>query len=234
MKFFEYELKSDRLCMGERVKGGLLRPCCKTIRYSQITGALREHFGFEEIHAVGHLIADSKHNIVNSLIYSPGDRFRSVSKIPLKIEFLTNVWGKVYVLKNHITERLFDPLHKFQIFMGAFRSKGFGRCKLRKIGEIDTEDIPKDKNGGYMPGFLNTRIPLKPEDKEEYREFIQIMKPTKFLMEKFGIREILQAKVGYLFEPDEARVSGRYVIALFEGSKIIGPRFLIKGGSRNG
>ncbi|MBE0426164.1 MAG: hypothetical protein IBX72_05915 [Nitrospirae bacterium] len=227
MKFFEYELKADRLCMGERVKGGLLRPCCRTIRYSQITGALKEYLGSDQIHAVGHLITDNEHNIADSLIYSPGDRFRSVSKIPLQIEFLTNVWGKVYILKNQVTERLFEPLNRFEIFMGAFRSKGFGKCALRRIDEVDTEDIPSDENGKNIPGFLNTRIPIKPENNEEYEEFIQTANPTRFLTEKFGIREIIEPKLGYLFEPDERRVSGRYVLAVFEKSKIIGPRFLI-------
>lgn len=227
MKFFEYELKADRLCMGERVKGGLLRPCCRTIRYSQITGALKEYFGSDQIHAVGHLITDNEHNIADSLIYSPGDRFRSVSKIPLQIEFLTNVWGKVYILKNQVTERLFEPLNRFEIFMGAFRSKGFGKCTLRRIDEVDTEDIPSDENGKNIPGLLNTRIPIKPENNEEYEKFIQTANPTRFLKEKFGIREIIEPKLGYLFEPDARRISGRYVLAVFEKSKIIGPRFLI-------
>jgi hypothetical protein len=197
---------------------------------------LREHFGFNQIHAVGTLINDlqNEHNIVDSLIYSPGDRVRGVSKIPLQVEFLTNVRGKVYIFKNQVTERLFEPLDLFEIFMGAFRSKGFGKCVLKKIGEVDTEDILKDENGMSMPGLLNTRIPIKPESNEEYKEFIQTANPTRFLTEKFGIRKIIEPKLGYLFEPDEKRISGRYVLAVFEGSKMIGPRFLIQGGDKSG
>lgn len=49
MKFMEYELISDLLCMGERVKGGLVKPCVKTIPYSQISGALRRRFSISDL-----------------------------------------------------------------------------------------------------------------------------------------------------------------------------------------
>jgi len=171
MRFIEFDLYSDTLCMGERIKGGLFRPCAKTIRYSQISGALRKKFGAKEIHAAGYLVEGNGYNKIDYLIYSPRDKARAVSKVPLQVEFLTNVYGKVYALENDYTANL--P-QKFEILMGALISKGFGLCRLNKHKTIEV--------GSAKPGLLRTRIPL---DKQE----------------TFGIKNILKPVYGYLFEP---------------------------------
>ena len=103
MEFIKYILISDMLCMGERIKKGTFRPTIRTIPYSQITGALKAIFGNKEIHAVGHLVKDGKHNKVDYLTYSPRDRGLEMSKLPLTVEFLTDVLGNVYVLENEGT-----------------------------------------------------------------------------------------------------------------------------------
>ena len=197
MRFIEFDLTSDALCMGERIKGGLFRPCAKTIRYSQISGALRKKFGVEEIHAVGHLLEGNGYK-TDYLIYSPKDKSRAISKVPLQVEFLTDVRGKVYVLENNFTA---DLPQRFEIFMGALISKGFGLCRLNKRRAIEVE--PKS----IKRGILKTRIPL---DKQEM----------------FGIRKFLSPVYGYLFEPTSP-TSGIYVLSLFEGSEVVAPEFLI-------
>ena len=191
MEFIEYELKSDMLCMGERIKKGQFRPTVTTIPYTQITGALKAIFGDKEIHAVGHLENYEK----NYLTYSPRDRTLNTSKLPLYIEFLTNVQGRVYILIED-----FPDEDEIEITMGALKSKGFGRCVLRRIGNIDEL--------GIMRGTLNTRIP------EELKDI-------------FVIKKIIKPRYGYLFKPT-SETSGVYVLSLFEGSEVVGPRFLLE------
>ncbi|HEC88520.1 MAG TPA: hypothetical protein ENI52_04295 [Thermoplasmata archaeon] len=171
MKFIEYILISDMLCMGERIKKGTFRPTIRTIPYSQITGALKSLFGGKEIHAVGHLVKDKKYNKVDYLTYSPRDRGLEISKLPLTIEFLTDVLGYVYVLENDFVREFPE---EFEIWMGAMKSRGFGLCTLKKSREITDLAI--------KPGILNTRIP------EEH-------------LSQFGIRKIIKPVYGYLFRP---------------------------------
>ena len=171
MRFIEFDLYSPALCMGERTKGGLFRPCSRTIRYSQISGALRRKFGAEEIHAAGYLVDDNGRNKIDYLIYSPRERVKGVSKVPLQIEFLANVRGKVYILENDFTTAF--P-HRFEILMGALISKGFGLCDLHKVSLAEAEP-PR-------LGVLRTRIPL---DKAEI----------------FNIKRVVRPVYGYLFEP---------------------------------
>jgi len=171
MKFIEYILTSDMLCLGERIKKGTFRPTTRTIPYSQITGALKALFGDKEIHAVGYLVKDKKYNNVDYLTYSPRDRGLEMSKLPLTIEFLTNVLGYVYVLENEFVK---DFPKEFEIWMGAMKSRGFGLCTLKKLKEITDFAI--------KPGVLNTRIP------EKY-------------LGQFGIRNIIKPVYGYLFRP---------------------------------
>lgn len=205
MRFIEFDLYSRALCMGERTKGGLFRPCAKTIRYSQISGALRKKFGENEIHAAGYLVEGNGWNKVDYLVYAPKDKTRAISKIPLKIEFLTDVHGKVYVLENEVTANFPE---KFDIFMGALISKGFGLCKLNKQNTIEAK-YPD-------PEILKTRIPI-------LKTRIPLNKLNKFGIEERNIRK---PKYGYLFEPTSP-TSGVYVLSLFEDSEVVAPEFLI-------
>jgi len=149
MDFNQYSLTSEALCMGERTKGGLFRPTCRTIRYSQITGALRARFGVE-LHAVGHLVEQDGRNQPNTFTYAPRDRGQGISKVPLTVEFLADVVGKVYILDETGTLP-----QSFEIEMGALRSQGLGRCKLTFEGAAPDE---------VKRGRLNTRLPLRLED----------------------------------------------------------------------
>jgi len=84
-----------------------------------------------------------------------------VSKIPLTVEFLTDVLGLVYVVLNG--RRL--P-KEFEITMGALRSQGLGRCTLNYQGEVETR---------VAQGHLNTRIPL---DVSEVFGIVRAVKPV--------------------------------------------------------
>lgn len=211
MAFIEYELTSQALCMGERIKAGIFRPCVKTIPYSQITGALRHKLGSKDLHAVGYLIEDKDYNISNYFVYSPRDRVLDTSKVPLQVEYLSNVKGKVLVVKNG-AER--DLPEDFTLTMGALRSKGFGLCRMKFYRQVSAEDMQIE--GGRGDCELRVRLPEKHID-------------------KFGIRNVKKPIYGYLFEPDEERpYTGCYVRALFEGSIVIGPKILLRKRKENG
>lgn len=198
MDFFEYKLTSLALCMGERMKAGIFRPCVTTIPYSQITGALRAKFGRDkDIHAVGYLQDDSEFNRKDYYIYSPRDKVLGKSKVPLQIEFLTKVLGRVFILVNEDIKDLEDH---FEIFIGALKSKGFGRCELSKVGIQDGSKVSKGK--------LNVRIPCDEE-------------------KNFNVREVENPVYGYLFKPTSIH-GGVYVLSLFEGSEVVCPKFLQK------
>ena len=197
--FLEYELRSELLCIGERTKKGTFKPCVKTIPYSSITYALRNTLERDDIHAAGMLdekyLSDiDKHRGIH--VYSPRHRYEDVAKVPLNIEYLIDVVGRVYVL----FENKIDPKASLEINMGAFRSKGFGRCSLVFKGEVEAPAVKR--------GILFTRIPEKHFD-------------------AFGITRVEKPVYGYLFEPKDI-LSGRYVKSVFEGSIVMGYDFLLK------
>lgn len=206
MEFYEYILTSEALCSGERIKAGNFRPCARTIRYSQITGALKRLFGNGEIHSVGYLDELDSYNCAEYLIYSPRERVSEISKVPLQIETLTNVRAKIFILKNSFTENLPE---RFELTIGALISKGLGHCQLSRVN-LHSIDLKRK-----LPlGKLKIRIP------EKYAEI-------------FGIRKIVRPIYGYLFEPVSISY-GHYVRSLFEGSFVEAPEIFIsqkKGGS---
>lgn len=200
MNFLKYELTAEALVLGERPKAGTFLPCVQTIPYSQITGALRHHFGNNpSLHAAGHLVKKDGHNLSEWLTYSPRDKVADISKVPLQVQFLTNVVGRIYVLENEAAKRLPE---EFPLSLGGFRSRGFGDCHLRRLGTVDVSDPQR--------GLLNTRIPEK-------------------RLGIFNIRSVQAPVYGYLWEPDaNDPLSGVYVLSLFEGSLVDAPSFLVQ------
>lgn len=197
IEFLHYRFQSETLCIGERIKKGTFRPTVMTIPYTTITGALKTHFGGEEIHAVGYI---ENYDSKDYLTYSPRDRRIGVSKIPISLEFLVNVRGHIYIVKNRETEKLPD---KFEVKIGALRAKGLGYTQFTKDSTIKTDE------GVLEYGELNTRIPLEYLDKF-------LIKPVKPIY-------------GYLLKPLSLS-EAVYVKSLFEGSEVYAPRFLIKRG----
>ena len=202
MDFMEYKITGEVLHLGERPKGNIFKPCIRTIPFSQISGALNRALGSGSIKAVGCLTEHPDCNQIHYLTYSPRDRGSDISKIPLQVEFLVNVLGKVYVLRNKDSSVLPDRL---EIAMGGLRSKGFGRCLLVKEQEIEGREVGR--------GILNVRIPMEEA-------------------ETFNIRSVLKPVYGYLFKPLPNTFTGNYVLSLFEGSEVVAPKFLIQSNGR--
>lgn len=200
MDFLEYRLEADALYLGERPKGEIFKPCIRTIPFSQITGALNRCFERRDFKAAGYLVEDSDRNVLQYLIYSPRDRVANLSKIPLQVEFLSNVLGRVLILANDAGRHL--P-KRFSLPLGGMRSRGFGACHLTFEGEHSVQKP--------VPGSLLTRIPMSETATFAIRIDTNIFSP----------------QYGYLFRPEPGTYTGVYVKSLFEGSLVIGPPFLL-------
>ncbi len=144
MRLWEYRLTSRALCLGERVRAGLFRPCdTRTIRYSAITGAMRQILP-GEVHAAGYVVQKPMPE-VRYWTYGPRDRGAGASKLPVTVQYLANVEGRVYVMVNDG-----DALRSLEFSLGALKSHGFGRCRMEFLGPADTTIIR---------GRLLTRLP---------------------------------------------------------------------------
>jgi hypothetical protein len=204
VNLLEFRLKSEALCMGERTKKGTFRPTITTIPYSQITGALKAYFGMKNIHAVGHFTKIPKKEY---LTFSPKNYVTGSSRLPITVEFLVDVEGMVYILKNDDTH---DFPEKIELSIGALRTRGLGNTLLTKVGEIEIDLSSRESRKKNMnAGILNTRVPLEHLDKFA----IESRKPV----------------YGYLFKPTSI-TTGVYVLSLFEGSEDYAPKVLLRGG----
>ena len=149
MRFIAYNLNADRLCLGERLKGGVFRISSETIPYSQIRGAIERNLGFS-VHAVG--VIDSVEGIKH-LAIGPKSRFTDMVRLPIKIMYLEGVKGRIYIIdEGNLSNSLEDNMF---LYLGGARTKGIGKCFLseRRLIEI------KEKDFGY--GYLRTRIPME-------------------------------------------------------------------------
>jgi len=144
MRFYEYRLTSPALCLGERLKAGLFRPCdTRTIRYSAITGALRQHLP-GEVHAAGYILQDPPPH-VRHWVYGPRDRGAGVSKLPITVQYLANVEARAYVISNGA-----EPPQRLEFSLGALKSHGLGRCQMELLGTVEPATVQ---------GWLLTRLP---------------------------------------------------------------------------
>jgi hypothetical protein len=168
-----------------------------------LKGSFRDHFGLEDVLAIGFLRESTYQKDI--FTYAPFDAFLGTAKLPISLEYLKPANGTkaveadIYVVKNEAVKLLAKDAPT-EISLGALKSKGFGRCELRYIGEIKP-----NLKVGYLKGRL-----LEDE------------------CSAFGIIKVIKPCYGYLFYPT-SEVSGVYKRALFEGSIIEGPEILIKG-----
>jgi hypothetical protein len=174
----------------------------RTIPFSQISGALNAKFGRDDFKAVGCLSGNSTFNTISSMIYSPRDRYVSSSKVPLQVEFLSNVSALVFVKQDSATD--FLPDH-FDIFLGGLKSRGFGECHLEKSRIVDGSKV--------KPGKLKFRIPCDE-------------------MVSFNIKKVIKPVYGYLFKPLPETFTGEYVLSLFEDTEVVAPNFMLKEENR--
>lgn len=201
--FFMLELEIDSLIIGERIKGGVFRPCIDTIPSTTIEGALYSNFNLD-LKAVG--ILDENTYEYAELTYSITDRYTMVSKIPITTQYLKpkkkgKIKACVYIPYNDSYKDTILGLKGKEFMLGAMKSKGFGRCTIIDIKECI-----------YMikQGVLAVRLLEEESD-------------------SFGIT-VIAARYGYLFKPHNNRLSGVYRKALFEGSIVKAPTCLLKKG----
>lgn len=200
--FLHYRLEADALCLGERIRLGLFRPCLDVFTYTGLVGALKARFPhpYRRLHAVGRFLRDEPGvNVREIMTFSPRDRQREVSVIPLEIEYLANVRAEVFILKNDFTVNF--PT-RFTMRLGAMKSKGFGQCQMSRIDHVPFS-TPQD-------GLLAVRIPDDPQAHNE-----------------IGVRKVQSPIYGYLFQP-ETGGTGHYVRALFEGSHVVADPILLQ------
>jgi len=202
LEFLVYDLRAGALHLGERPKGNLFKPCLRTIPFSAISGALSHRFGVSPLRAVGYLEDSVGCNRLELLTYAPRDRVCGLSKIPLQVEYLADVRGKVLIVADEPARGIPE---RFELALGGMRSRGFGRAEF--------SFLEKRASGDVQLGRLRVRVP----EEEKAR---------------FGIRNVVRPVWGYLFRPTPNTQSGVYVRSLFEGSEVVGPKLLLEPDSR--
>lgn len=200
VNLIEITLKIDSIIIGERIKGGVFRPCLNTIPSSTIEGALKHYFGVN-IPAVG-LFLENTYSY-NEFTYTIKDKFLKISKMPIITSYLSpknnneKIQAKIYLPnKNHISK---DLLLNSEFQMGALKSKGFGKSLISEMNEI-VSDIKQ--------GILGVKI--------FYNE-----------IDEFNI-EIISPNLDYLFKPDVFSIGGIYKKALLPGSIVKAPEVFLK------
>lgn len=201
VKLIELHLEIDSLIIGERFKGGTFRPSQTTIPSSTIEGALKHNFGVE-VPAVGFFEEDTYE--FDEFTYSVRDKFLNVSKMPITTAYLKpkgvhrKIKAKVYIPYDRGVG-LKDELKNAEFQMGALKSKGFGKSRIVRVEEIESE---------IKQGILKVKI-----FEEEAGEF--------------GIEPIFPV-FGYLFKPDKFSIGGVYKRALFPSSLVKAPNVLLE------
>lgn len=148
MKLLKLDLDIDSIIVGERVKGGIYRPCLETIPSSTVRGAFKHTLGLD---IIGTGLFDPNTYEVREFIYSVKDKILGVAKMPFISSFLfpkdgNKIKARIYIVKNHSTDAIFNDL---TLRLGALKNKGFGRAKVTNVTEIRSE---------IKQGILKVRI----------------------------------------------------------------------------
>ncbi|MER3462889.1 MAG: hypothetical protein C4342_07945, partial [Armatimonadota bacterium] len=120
-RYRKYGFTSKLLCIGDRMRGSVFRPCLDVLPATTLEGALRDRFPRPDrcVYAIGRFTKMQK----DSLVYSPRDRVAGVSKVPIQTEVLADVEAEVYILLNDWTV---EYPKQFSMRMGAMRAQGCG------------------------------------------------------------------------------------------------------------
>lgn len=198
MKLIKLDLDIDSIIIGERVKGGIYRPCLETIPSSTVEGAFKHALGID-VQGVGFFKAGTYE--IRDFTYSVKDKYLEVAKMPFTSSCLypsgrEKIKAVIYLAKNDsIDKSIFQSL---RLTIGALKSKGFGKANVINIEEIESE---------IKQGLLNVRVLVSEAS-------------------AFGIKP-LSPVYGYLFCPKNP-ISGTYKNALFEGSLVKAPEVFLK------
>jgi hypothetical protein len=201
MKFIEILLEIDSIIIGERIKGGVFRPCQEIIPSATIEGALFHYFGLR-IPAVGFFVEGTY--MMDEFVYSVRDKLLNISRMPLITNYLSpsngdmKIRGRVYVPYDDGKD-LCDEILDEEFRMGALRSRGFGKCRAVGLQSHDYE---------IKQGILKVKL-------------------FESEIASFGIEEI-SSIYGYLFSPDRISIGGIYRRALCPGSLVNAPEALTR------
>lgn len=198
MKLLKLLLDINSIIIGERVKGGIYRPCLETIPSSTVEGAFKYHLGLD-LKGVGFFV-DGTYEI-RDFTYSVKDKLLGSAKMPFTASCLypagrEKIKAVIYLVKDNSIN--IDIFKNLILTIGALKSKGFGKAKVVNVEEKEVE---------IKQGILNVRI-LESE------------------ASSFGIT-VISPFYGYLFYPQNL-ISGVYKRALFEGSLVKAPEVFLK------
>ncbi|MGQ9847347.1 MAG: hypothetical protein ACUVQP_07590 [Bacteroidales bacterium] len=198
MKLLKLNLEIDSIIIGERVKGGIYRPCLKTIPSSTVKGAFKYHLGLDLI-GVGFFDDDTYE--IRDFTYSVTDKLLESAKMPFTASCLypsgrEKIKAVIYLVKDNSIN--IDIFRNLILTIGALKSKGFGKSKVVNVEEKEIE---------IKQGILKVRV-LESE------------------VSSFKIT-VISPYYGYLFCPQND-ISGVYKRALFEGSLVKAPEVFLK------
>jgi len=198
MKLLKLNLDIDSIIIGERVKGGIYRPCLETIPSSTVQGVFKYHLGLD-LKGVGFFNIGTYE--IRDITYSVKDKLLEIAKMPIISSCLYpsgngKIKAVIYLIKNGSIDKSF--FQNLTLTIGALKSKGFGKAKVINIEEIEAE---------IKQGLLNVRV---------FEDEASI----------FGIKT-LSPLYGYLFYVENP-ICGVYKRALFEGSLVRAPEVFLK------
>ncbi len=204
--FLHLRLTTRGIAIGERVKKGTFRPCVDNLPSSTLIGCFREHFGLRQTVALGIFRPGSYRK--ETLTYAPFDACLRTAKLPLTLEYLVpagqgEIQADVYVVSTAEARRVFTTSPGYWVIsLGAMRSKGLGESSLKYIEELN----PARRTGVLRAHLRESDARVVGIDLEQ---------------------DLIRPQYGYLFRPDSYGIGGQYERALFTGTIVTGPDFLI-------
>ncbi len=123
--FLHFEVYAQAIAIGERIKGGIFRPCIENIPTSTLKGSFRDYFGLTNVLAIGFFREWTYEK--DNFTYAPFDAFLGTAKLPISLEYLKPakdtkaVEADIYVVKNEVTESLVKATPT-EISLGALKS----------------------------------------------------------------------------------------------------------------
>lgn len=148
MKLLRLDIELNSVIIGERIKGGVYRPCIETIPSTTVKGAFKSVLGIDMI-GVG-ILERGTYKIVD-ITYSVKDKYLGTSKMPIFASCLFPVQDKIkaniYLAENNVLDTYNFNYLKFSL--GALKSKGFGKARVINLNKIDSE---------IKQGILNVRV----------------------------------------------------------------------------
>lgn len=196
-RYRKYQVTAELLCIGDRMRGSIFRPCLDVLPATTLEGALRDKFPRPDrcVFAIGRIVEANR----EAIIYSPRDRVAGASKVPIQTEYLANVRAEVFIRLNDWTLKFPE---QFSMRMGAMRAQGCGWTEWHAADDGIEAGKP-------VWGTLYSRLPDVPKWREA-----------------FGIRNVESPVVGYLPIPERGART-YYQRALLEGSRVLGDAVVV-------